>query len=83
MAISVFGWLGVTGRSVTGELQRAVSHVEQSLWDSELDLAAAWATTTLPDTDADRQLHEAQAPRTPFGQTASRMLTRLPRAGHR
>jgi hypothetical protein len=33
VAISVFGWLGVTGRSVSGELQRMVSHVEQSLWD--------------------------------------------------
>jgi hypothetical protein len=76
VAISVFGWLGVTGRSVSGELQRAVSHVEQSLWDAELDLAAAWANTMLPDTDTDRQLHEAQAPRSLFGQTASRLIIR-------
>jgi cell division inhibitor SulA len=76
VAISVFGWLGVTGRSVSGQLQRTVSHVEQSLWDSELDLAAAWATTMLPDADADRQLHEAQAPRSPFGQSASRLVVR-------
>ena len=76
VAISVFGWLGVTGRSVSGGLQRTLSHVEQSLWDAELDLAAAWATTMLPDADADRQLHEAQAPRSPFGQTASRRVLR-------
>jgi hypothetical protein len=76
VAISVFGWLGVTGRSVSGELQRTVSHVEQSLWDAELDLAAAWATTMLPDADADRQLHEAQAPRSPFGPPASRRVIR-------
>ncbi len=67
VAISVFGWLGVTGRSVSGQLQRTVSHVEKSLWDAELDLAAAWATTMIPDADANRQLHEAQAPRSPFG----------------
>jgi hypothetical protein len=76
VAISVFGWLGVTGRSVSGELQRTVSRVEQSLWDSELDLAAAWAATMLPDADADRQLHEAQAPRSPFGQAATRRVIR-------
>jgi hypothetical protein len=76
VAISVFGWLGVTGRSVSGGLQRTLSHVEQSLWDAELDLAAAWATTMLPDADADRQLHEAQAPRSPFGQAASRRVIR-------
>jgi hypothetical protein len=76
VAISVFGWLGVTGRSLSGELQRTVSHVEQSLWDAELDLAAAWANTMLPDADADRQLHEAQAPRGPLGRTASRLLIR-------
>jgi hypothetical protein len=76
VAISIFGWLGVTGRSVSGGLQRTLSHVEQSLWDAELDLAAAWATTMLPDADADRQLHEAQAPRSPFGQTASRRVLR-------
>jgi hypothetical protein len=66
VAISVFGWLGVTGRSVSGQLQRTVSHVEKSLWDAELDLAAAWATTMIPDADANRELHEAQAPRSPF-----------------
>lgn len=76
VAISVFGWLGVTGRSVSGELQRTVSQVEQSLWGAELDLTAAWATTMLPDADADRQLHEAQAPRSPFGQAASRLVIR-------
>ncbi len=76
VAISVFGWLGVTGRSVSGALQRTVSHVEQSLWGAELDLAAAWANTTLPDADADRQIHEAQAPRSPFGQPASRLVIR-------
>jgi len=70
VAISVFGWLGVTGRSLSGQLQRTVSHVEKSLWDAELDLAAAWATTMIPDADADRQLHEAQAPRSPFGAPA-------------
>jgi hypothetical protein len=83
VAISVFGWLGVTGRSVSGALQRTVSHVEQSLWDSELDLAAAWATTMLPDADAHRELHEAQAPRPPFGQAASRRaIRRQPPPGH-
>jgi hypothetical protein len=83
VAISVFGWLGVTGRSVSGELQRTVSRVEQSLWDAELDLAAAWATTMLPDADADRELHEAQAPRSPFGQAASRRAIRRRRpSGH-
>jgi hypothetical protein len=76
VAISVFGWLGVTGRSVGGALQRTVSHVEQSLWDAELYLAAAWANTMLPDADANRQLHEAQAPRSPFGQAASRKVIR-------
>jgi len=62
VAVSVFGWLGVAGRSLSGALQRTVSHVEQSLWGAELDLAAAWAITMLPDADADRQLHEPRAP---------------------
>jgi hypothetical protein len=78
VAISVFGWLGVTGRSVSGELQRTVSHVEQSLWDAELDLAAAWANTLLPDADANRQLDEARAPRSRLGQAAVRMVIRRP-----
>ena len=78
VAISVFGWLGVTGRSLSGELQRTVTHVEQSLWDAELDLAAAWANTLLPDADADRQLHEARAPRSRLGQAAVRMVMRRP-----
>jgi hypothetical protein len=83
VAISVFGWLGVTGRSVSGELQRTVSHVEQSLWDAELDLAAAWANTLLPDADANRQLDEARAPRSRLGQAAVRMVTRQPKPpGH-
>jgi hypothetical protein len=83
VAISVFGWLGVTGRSVSGELQRTVSHVEQSLWDAELDLAAAWANTLLPDADANRQLDEARAPRSRLGQAAVRMVTRRPQSpGH-
>jgi len=83
VAISVFGWLGLTGRSVSGELQRTVGRVEQSLWDAELDLAAAWATTMIPDADANRQLHEAQAPRSPFGQAASwRVIRRQQPPGH-
>jgi hypothetical protein len=83
VAISVFGWLGITGRSVSGELQRTVSHVEQSLWDAELDLAAAWANTLLPDADANRQLDEARAPRSRLGQAAVRMVTRRPQSpGH-
>lgn len=83
VAISVFGWLGVTGRSVSGELQRTVSHVEQSLWCAELDLAAAWANTLLPDADANRQLDEAQVPRSRLGQAAVRLVTRRPQPpGH-
>ena len=83
VAISVFGWLGVTGRSVSGELQRAVSHVEQSLWDAELDLAAAWANTLLPDADANRQLDEARAPRSRLAQAAVRLAIRRPQPpGH-
>ena len=83
VAISVFGWLGVTGRSVSGELQRTVSHVEQSLWDAELDLAAAWANTLLPDADANRQLDEARAPRSRLGQAAVRLVRLRPQPpGH-
>ncbi len=63
VAISVFGWLGITGRTLSGALQRTVGHVETSLWQAELDLAAAWANTTLPDADANRQLREAPPPR--------------------
>lgn len=70
VAVSVFGWLGVTGGSVSSQLQRTVSHVEQSLWDAELDLAAAWAITLLPDPDANRQINEAPAPRSRLGQAA-------------
>jgi hypothetical protein len=62
VAVSVFGWLGITGRSLWGALRRTVSHVEYSLWEAELDLAAAWANTTLPDADANRQLREAAPP---------------------
>jgi hypothetical protein len=62
VAVSVFGWLGLTGRSLWGALRRTVSHVESSLWQAELDLAAAWANTTLPDADADRELREAAPP---------------------
>lgn len=82
VAISVFGWLGVAGRSVSRELQRTVSNVEQSLWDTELDLAAAWANTMLPDADADRHLGEAQAPRSPFGPAARLVIGRRRLPGH-
>jgi hypothetical protein len=63
VAVSVFGWLGITGGSLSGALTRTVSHVEASLWQAELDLAAAWANTLLPDADADRQLREAPPPK--------------------
>ena len=63
VAISVFGWLGLTGRTLSGALQRTTGHVESSLWQAELDLAAAWANTMLPDADANRQLREAPPPR--------------------
>jgi len=63
VAVSVFGWLGITGRTLSGALQRTVGHVESSLWQAELDLAAAWANTTLPDADANRQLREVPPPR--------------------
>ena len=56
--------------SLSGALTRTVSHVETSLWQAELDLAAAWANTMLPDADADRQLREAPPPK-----------VSLPRAG--
>jgi len=64
VAVTVFGGIGVTGRSLSSALGRTVGHVEQSLWGAELDLAAAWAITTLPDADADRQLQEPRAPLT-------------------
>jgi hypothetical protein len=73
VAVSVFGWLGLTGRSLSGALTRTVGHVEHSLWQAELDLAAAWANTTLPNGDAYRQLDEAGSPRLSwprFGSTA-------------
>jgi hypothetical protein len=62
VAVSVLAWLGLTGRSLSAALGRTVSHVEQSLWQAELDLAAAWANTKLPAEDSDRQLGEARAP---------------------
>jgi hypothetical protein len=62
VAVSVFGWLGITGRTLSGALQRTVGHVESSLWQAELDLAAAWANTTLPDADANRRLREVPPP---------------------
>ncbi len=80
VAVSVFGWLGVTGRSVSGELQRTVSQVEQSLWGGELDLAAAWANTLLPDADANRQIDEARAPRSRLGQAAIRLVIAKPQS---
>lgn len=83
VAVSVFGWLGVTGRSVSNELQRTVSQVEQSLWDAELDLAAAWAITLLPDPDANRQINEAGAPRSRLGQAAIRLVTRRRQSSRR
>jgi hypothetical protein len=45
--------------------------VESSLWQAELDLAAAWANTTLPDADADRQLREAPPPKVSLSRRAS------------
>ncbi|MGH3400382.1 MAG: hypothetical protein ACRDPO_37445, partial [Streptosporangiaceae bacterium] len=71
VAVSVFGWLGITGGSLSGALTRTVSHVESSLWQAELDLAAAWANTTLPDADADRQLREAPPPKVSLSRRAS------------
>jgi hypothetical protein len=82
VAVSVFGWLGVTGRSVSRELQRVVSQVEQSLWDAELDLAAAWANTLLPDADSDRQIDEARVPRSRLGQATIRVIRRRRSPGH-
>jgi hypothetical protein len=58
----------VTGKSLSSALGRTVGHVEQSLWGAELDLAAAWANTMLPDADADRQLQEPRAPLMPVRQ---------------
>jgi hypothetical protein len=71
VAVSVFGWLGITGGSLSGALTRTVSHVESSLWQAELDLAAAWANTTLPDADADRQLRETPPPKVRLSRRAS------------
>jgi hypothetical protein len=73
VAISVFGWLGIAGRSLSLGLQQTVGHVEESLWQSELDLAAAWANTTLPDAVADRALAEAAAPQMPLRHVTSRL----------
>ncbi len=76
VAVSVFGWLGITGGSLSGALTRTVSHVESSLWQAELDLAAAWANTTLPDADADRQLRETPPPKVRLSRRASRPAAR-------
>jgi hypothetical protein len=57
-AVSFLAWLGITGKLVTGALQRAASQAEDSLWQCELDLAIAWAITELPDSECDRKLGE-------------------------
>jgi hypothetical protein len=75
VAISVFGWLGLTGGSISAGLQRAVSHVERSLWEAELDLAAAWANTVLPEADSDRRLGEVRPPAVPLGSVAGWMAS--------
>ena len=62
VAVSVFGWLGLTGRSLSVQLRRAAGDVEHSLWQAELDLAAAWANTQLPAADSDRRLGEPRPP---------------------
>jgi hypothetical protein len=41
VAVSVFGWAGVTGRSLYSALGRTAGDVELSLRGAELDLAAA------------------------------------------
>lgn len=66
VAASVLAWLAVADRSLTRALRGTVGHVEQSLWQAELDLAAAWANTNLPVADADRQLGEVRPPRLRF-----------------
>ncbi len=62
VAVSVFGWLGITVQSMSAELRRVTANVEQSLWEAELDLACAWAITRLPPPDCDRTLGEARPP---------------------
>ena len=81
VAVSVFGWLGITGGSLSGALTRTVSHVETSLWQAELDLAAAWANTLLPDADADRQLREAPPPKVSLARRVSLAVPRPGRPG--
>jgi hypothetical protein len=56
--VSFLAWLGITGRLVSGALQRAVGQAENSLWQGELDLAVAWAVTELPNSAIDRTLGE-------------------------
>jgi hypothetical protein len=80
VAVSVFGWLGITGGSLSGALTRTVSHVETSLWQAELDLAAAWANTLLPDADADRQLREAPPPKVSLARRVFPAAARAARA---
>ncbi|HEY5989469.1 MAG TPA: hypothetical protein VIV12_24295 [Streptosporangiaceae bacterium] len=63
VAASVFAWLAVADRSLSQPLRATVGHVEQSLWQAELDLATAWANTKLPVADSDRQLGEVRPPR--------------------
>lgn len=57
-AVSFLAWLGITGKLVSGALQRAVSQAENSLWQGELDLAVAWAVTELPNSACDRTIGE-------------------------
>jgi hypothetical protein len=77
VAVSVFGWLGITGRSLSVTLRRTAGHVEESLWQGELDLAAAWANTNLPAADSDRRLGEVRPPPFPAGWSGQ------PQAGRR
>jgi hypothetical protein len=48
VAVSLFGGLGITGASVVSTLRKAASSAEDYLWQAELDLAIARASTTLP-----------------------------------
>jgi hypothetical protein len=56
--VSFLAWLGITGKLVSGALQRAVRQAENSLWQGELDLAVAWAVMELPNSVCDRTIGE-------------------------
>lgn len=76
VAVTLFGYIGITGKSISAALRKAVDSAESSLWGAELDLAAAWASTKLPATDVDRKLREPSIPKLPV-RSFTRRLARI------